>query len=242
MIDYTKASKTYDNTRNSDDFILDIMNSKGMFEKNKNILDFGCGTGNYLKKISEKYLCNCYGVEPSSGMRDKAKEKNPSLIILEGDHEKIPFENDYFDFIFMTDVIHHVPDLSILFGNLQQKAKISGYICIVTQGWNQIDNRWFNQYFPSLSKNEKSRYPDIDRIIETAVKIGLKFDGLDVKKDPEQNKVTDYFIKLVEEKNFSMFRVLDQDEYLIGLDNLRKDTGKIIEVKDAGESLIWLKK
>ena len=39
MVDYTKAAKTYDNTRNSDDLILEIMFQKSVFDKDKNILD-----------------------------------------------------------------------------------------------------------------------------------------------------------------------------------------------------------
>jgi len=242
MIDYTKASKTYDNTRDSSDLIIDIMNNKGVFEKDNNILDFGCGTGNYLKRISEKFMCNCYGVEPSLGMREKAIEKNPKLTIVEGDHEKLPFENNFFDFAYMTDVIHHVPDLALLFNNFYKKLRQNGLVCIVTEGWTQIENRWYNKYFQSLSKNEKNRYPDINRIIQHAVDNGLRFEALEIKKNPEENEITEHFIRLVEEKNYSMFRILDGDEYINGLNNLKKDQGKIIVTKDAGESLIWLKK
>jgi ubiquinone/menaquinone biosynthesis C-methylase UbiE len=102
MIDYTNASKTYDNTRNSDEVNIDIMSKKGVFECGKNILDFGCGTGNYLQKISEKYQCKCYGLEPSVGMREKAHKKLPNLLIVEGNHDNILFENNFFDYIYMT--------------------------------------------------------------------------------------------------------------------------------------------
>jgi len=242
MIDYTKASKTYDNTRDSSDLILNIMNNKGVFEKNNNILDFGCGTGNYLKRISEKFICSCYGIEPSSGMREKAIEKNPNLTIVEGNHEKLPFKNSFFDFIYMTDVIHHVSDLNSLFNNLYKKLNQNGLVCIVTESWTQIENRWYNKYFPTLSKNEKNRYPDIEKIIGHAVENRLKFDSLEIKKNPKENEITEHFIRLVEEKKYSMFRILDAYEYKNGLNNLKKDKGKIIITNDAGESLIWLKK
>jgi ubiquinone/menaquinone biosynthesis C-methylase UbiE len=63
VIDYTTASKTYDNTRDSDDEIEEIMSQNGVFQEKKKILDFGCGTGNYLLKISQKYKCICYGLD-----------------------------------------------------------------------------------------------------------------------------------------------------------------------------------
>jgi ubiquinone/menaquinone biosynthesis C-methylase UbiE len=242
MINYTKASKTYDNTRNSDDLIIDLMNQKSVFEKNKNILDYGCGTGNYLSKISKKYECNCYGLEPSAGMREKAIVKNPALVIAEGNHENIPFEDEFFNFIYMTDVIHHVPDLKKLFENLKKKVKQNGLLCIVTQSWRQIENRWYNQYFPSLAFNEKNRYPDTEEIIKHASENGLTFQTIEIKKNPEENKVEETFIRTAEEKNYSMFRILEQNEYENGLKRLKGDIGKIIKTKEAGESLIWLKK
>ncbi|MCL2007282.1 MAG: methyltransferase domain-containing protein [Treponema sp.] len=242
MIDYTKASKTYDNTRNSSDLIIDIMSNRGVFGENKNILDFGCGTGNYLQRISFKFPCNCYGAEPSIGMREKAIEKNPGLTIADGNHENLPFEDNFFDFVFMTDVIHHVPDLNSLFKNLYLKLTQTGLVCIVTEGWKQIESRWYNNYFPSLSKNEKNRYPDIDKIVTHSIDNGFSFDTLEIKKNPEENEITSQFIKLVEEKGYSMFRILDEDEYTEGLSNLKRDLGKIITTKDAGETLIWLRK
>ena len=242
MIDYTKASTTYDNTRNSDDIIIEIMYKKDVFEENKNILDYGCGTGNYLYKISQKYGCNCFGLEPSIGMRQKAMEKNQKIIILEGDHENIPFENNFFDFIYMIDVIHHIPDINILFSNLNKKIKKNGLVCILTESWKQIENRWYNQYFPSLVNNEKNRYPDLDEILNISSKNGFQLETIDIKKNPEKNIVGEYFIQMVEEKNYSMFRILEDKEYKNGLKELKKNINKTIITKGAGESLIWLKK
>jgi ubiquinone/menaquinone biosynthesis C-methylase UbiE len=242
MIDYSKASVTYDNARNSDDIIIGIMSKKNIFVKNKNILDFGCGTGNYLHNISNNYDCTCYGVEPSVEMRQKAIDKNPNLVILEGNHENIPFDNNFFDLVYMTDVVHHVPDLNIMFKNFYHKINENGYICICTQSWEQIENRWYNQYFPSLANNEKKRYPDIDTIVNIAKDNGIIFESLDIKNNSEENVITDLFISLVREKNYSMFRILEKDEYDVGLKKLEEDNGKIVISKNAGESLIWFKK
>jgi ubiquinone/menaquinone biosynthesis C-methylase UbiE len=217
MIDYTKASKTYDNTRNSDDMVIEIMCKKGTFGKNKNILDYGCGTGNYLHKISQKYECNCYGLEPSFGMRQEAIKKNPGLVILEGNHENIPFEDSFFDFIYMTDVIHHVPDINLLFKNINNKLRQNASVCILTESWEQIENRWYNQYFPSLANNEKKRYPDIDKIVQSALQNGFQLETIDLKQNPEKNIIDKRFIQMVEEKNYSMFRILEEREYEIGL-------------------------
>jgi hypothetical protein len=101
----------------------------------------------------------------------------------------------------MTDVIHHVPDLNSLFENLYKKIKQDSLVCILTESWEQIEHRWYNKYFPSLAKNEKQRYPDIDKIVSYAVKNGFSEVIIDTKKNPEENEISERFIKMVEEKN-----------------------------------------
>ena len=240
--DYNEASTTYDNTRKSNEELIDLFNNKMNFTTNMNILDFGCGTGNYLLSISNKFQSNCFGVEPSDGMIEKALVKNPGLSIKKGDHIQIPFEDGFFDFIYMTDVIHHVPDLDKLFETLNEKLKENGKICIVTESHDQIKSRWYNKYFKSLVTIEQKRYPDISKIIINANKHKLVSLENKNKLSRNINIVDDYFIKMVEEKNYSMFRLLEEKEFNEGLIQLKSDKGKSIVSEKHGETLVWLQK
>jgi ubiquinone/menaquinone biosynthesis C-methylase UbiE len=240
--DYNAASLTYDNTRNASYPVIDMMKARIAFDPNINVLDFGCGTGNYLYQLSSACKCSVYGLEPSDGMRNKAIDKNRNIRILRGDHENIPYADDFFDFIYMTDVIHHVPDLAALFGNLYRKMKNGACVCILTESHEQIESRWYNEYFPSLIPNEKKRYPDIGAIIESAESQNLVFFVLDTLDHGSEHAVTEDFVKMVEEKNYSMFRNLDEEEYQAGLARLRNDVGRVIRDRNHGESLLWLKK
>lgn len=242
MINYNEASFTYDNTRSSDDIIIDYFNNKISFNESVRILDFGCGTGNYLYKIKERYNCHGYGIEPSDGMREKAIAKNPELDIRKGDHSNISFEDNYFNFIYLTDVIHHIPDLEILFYNLYNKLAANGCICILTESHKQIEKRWYNVYFPSLIKIEKKRYPDIPKIYSYAKKAGFIILEPDIRKDNLNKIVDENFIKMVEEKNYSMFKLLDEIEFNSGLKDMKKDLGKTVSIKGHSETLVWLMK
>jgi ubiquinone/menaquinone biosynthesis C-methylase UbiE len=240
-IDYNKASVTYDNTRSSDETVINEFKKKVDLHKVV-FLDFGCGTGNYIKKIQENFDNYGYGVEPSHGMREKAIIKNPNSIILEGNHSKIPYSNEQFEFIYLTDVIHHVPDLNDMFREFKRVLKNGGMLCIVTQSWKQIDARWYNRYFPTLSKNEKSRYPDIDTIIGKSNE--EDFEAIEVtciESNPER-VVTKEFITNVEEKNFSMFNFISSEELKNGIQNMKKDLGKRLSAPGSGETLVWFRK
>src|SRR5277367_697225 len=120
MIDYNAAAKSYDNTRNASEQLIVLFYKAIRFSSATTVLDFGCGTGNYLHLIQTNYGSRCYGVEPSDGMRIKAKEKNSDLIVEQGDHTRIPYRENFFDFVYMTDVIHHVPDLGQMFQTIKR--------------------------------------------------------------------------------------------------------------------------
>ena len=242
MIDYNEASKTYDNTRNFSDVLIDHFASKLRLTKETVVLDFGCGTGNYLNRIQERFGCRCYGVEPSEGMRTAASKKNPTLDIRQGDHRQIPFADESFDFVFMTDVVHHIPDLSSMFLQLRRVMKSGAFLCVVTESHTQIEGRFYNRYFPSLVMNEKRRYPDVLNIIEIASNSGFEHDSSEIRQASPSAEITEDFVRNVEEKNFSMFRGLSEKEFLEGLKRLKSDVGKSLERKLAGETWIWLKK
>jgi ubiquinone/menaquinone biosynthesis C-methylase UbiE len=242
MIDYDLASITYDNTRDSSLDVIELLNQKIHITSNTKILDYGCGTGNYLFEINKRFGCHCHGLEPSDGMREKAILKNPTIEILKGDHTHIDFQNNYFDLVYMTDVIHHVPDLDTLLSNLMLKIKSGGFVCIVTESHRQLETRWYNKYFPSLITNEKKRYPDIPKIEASAIQNGFVIDNHDILLENENYLVSQYFIQMVEEKNYSMFRQLSDKEYGEGLQKLKLDLNKVVKSPGHGDTLVWLKK
>ncbi|MCE0521355.1 MAG: class I SAM-dependent methyltransferase [Methylacidiphilales bacterium] len=240
MIDYNAASKSYDNTRNASEQMISLFHDVIHFSQSTTVLDFGCGTGNYLNLIQTSYGCKCYGVEPSDGMRIRAKEKNPDLIIEHGDHAQIPYPEDFFDFVYMTDVIHHVPNLAHMFQTIRRVLKSQGKLCIVTESHAQIERRFYNRYFPSLAKNEKRRYPDVKEIVHQAEAVGFHLSSVEIRPSPASAAVSTSLVKTVEEKNFSMFRLLSDEEHSSGLERLKSDLGTVYETEGAGDSLIWL--
>lgn len=238
MIDYEIAAETYDHTRIHSDEVIDRFCATVSFGSSISVLDFGCGTGNYLSRIHQRFRCQCYGVEPSDGMRSKALSKPGMLKIEKGDHLAIPFPSETFDFSYMTDVIHHIPFLPAMFRELVRVLKTGGLLCVVTESHAQIDGRFYNQYFPSLAANEKSRYPDIAEITTRAHDAGLRVVATESLASPP-SQVSEGFIRNVAEKNWSMFRLLADEEFSKGLQALTRDFGRTFESPTAGETLLW---
>ena len=242
MIDYDAASQTYDHSRTHSDKILERFARRISFTAATTMLDFGCGTGNYLDRLQQTYGARCCGVEPSEGMRAQAIKKNAALDVRPGDHRNLPFNAEAFDSVFMTDVIHHVPDLASMFAELFRVLKCGGSLCVVTESHEQIQHRFYNVYFPSLAANETRRYPEILQIVRTAVAAGFIHEGAESLPAPSPARITEQFLRSVEEQNYSMFRLLDEREYADGLARAKRDQGRSFDTTGAGDSLVWFRK
>ena len=167
-IDYNQISQIYDDVRRSHDDLIDLLIAGARLDAESRVLDIGCGTGNYTSMLQARLQTMIYGIEPSDGMREQAQAKNPHLEVRAGHAGQIPYEEDFFDFAYMTDVIHHVPDLPAMFVAVARVLKPDGILCIVTQTHLQIEKRPITKFFPETIVADQKRYPTIARIIDSA--------------------------------------------------------------------------
>ncbi|NME69970.1 class I SAM-dependent methyltransferase [Flammeovirga aprica] len=82
----------------------------------KELLDIGCGAGNYsLKMLTKIPDLNCTLVDLSSPMLERAQERvsqetNGNVTTLQGDIRKVNLEEGKFDIILAGAVLHHLRD------------------------------------------------------------------------------------------------------------------------------------
>jgi ubiquinone/menaquinone biosynthesis C-methylase UbiE len=74
------------------------------------ILDVGCGRGFLLKQLRGRAHAGStfFGVDISQKLCDIAKANNPEAQITVGDAEALPYEDNSFDFVFMTEALEHM--------------------------------------------------------------------------------------------------------------------------------------
>lgn len=240
-VNYDEISIIYDDVRQADiDLIQNFMTELSL-NASTTVLDLGCGTGNYLDVFQHNTPGQFYGVEPSSRMRLLAQQKNPNLTIKDGDAYHVPFGDGYFDFVYMTDVIHHIDDLSRLFAELHRVLKSAGRICIVTQSHQQIAQRPITKFFPETIAVDQARYPTIDTTIQHAA--AFTFMKTTTIQEHQPIVLGADFLELVQKKGYSMLHLISDEAYKRGLHQLEStlQSGDI-EAKTAGSTLIWLEK
>ena len=73
------------------------------------VLDVGCGTGIHLERY-QKAGCNVSGIDQSPAMLHVARNRlGEAANLYEGDASKMPYADNEFDLIIMTNVLHEMP-------------------------------------------------------------------------------------------------------------------------------------
>jgi len=103
------------------------MVSKDLNLKDKKILDVGCGLGAFMDKFLE-FSEEIYGVEPDKEKADIARAKG--LKVFDSTAEKTPFNDNYFDIVFLHEVIEHVDDDYKTIAECLRILKKDGFIVI----------------------------------------------------------------------------------------------------------------
>lgn len=121
----------------------DLILSNVQFSKGARVLDIGCGTGRFAKRVVEHYPdSTVVGLDLSPGMlrmaRDNCKEYRDQITFVEGDSEQLPFEDSSFDIITCVHSFHHYPHKQTVLAEMHRVLKPGGAVCVVDgnrDGW-----------------------------------------------------------------------------------------------------------
>jgi 2-polyprenyl-3-methyl-5-hydroxy-6-metoxy-1,4-benzoquinol methylase len=145
----------------------------------KNILDFGAGTGDFLK-VCKNNAWNISGIEPSLEARNIAQKKG--VILKENVSE---FKNIKFDVITLWHVLEHVENLSeyisILYGLLSDDGKL----IIAVPNFKSDDAKFYKKHWAAFdvprhlwhfSQTSISKlFSEVNMVVEKT--IPMKFDA-----------------------------------------------------------------
>lgn len=89
------------------------------------VLDFGCGSGPYRSLFDG---ANYTAVDfPTTGHRDSDKQ-----VDIYWDGKKLPFSNDSFDTVLMTEVLEHLFEPEVVLSELRRVLRPGGKLLITT--------------------------------------------------------------------------------------------------------------
>jgi ubiquinone/menaquinone biosynthesis C-methylase UbiE len=113
------------------------------------VLDLGSGTGRWAEVLAQWFDVDIVGLEPAAGMRHEAKRKvtPPRVAYIGGDGQYIPLRTGSCDVAWVSNVIHHVDDLTACAHELRRALRSGAPVLIRSAFPGRLDGislfRWF---------------------------------------------------------------------------------------------------
>ncbi len=114
---------------------------------NKNLLDVGCGTGDFLLTCKNDGW-KVTGVEPNTKARISAENKLSGEPASEIYSEINQLKNEsQFDIITLWHVLEHVPNLDIYIEALKSRLKPNGTLIVAVPNFKSYDANYYKQFW-----------------------------------------------------------------------------------------------
>ena len=122
----------------SGDEYFDIINLSEL--RNATVLEVGCGTGRWIKYLSG-HASRIVGIDPSDAVFTASKmlKDATNITICRAEVDAIPFDDNFFDFVYSLGVLHHIPDTKSAMKRCIEKLKPGGRFLVYL--YYSLDNK-----------------------------------------------------------------------------------------------------
>lgn len=245
--DYSRQAERYDETRSASPSVLRALREALRGAPGRRLADVGGGTGNYALALRRE------GWEPvvvdrSAEMLARAAAKG--LETVEGDAQRLPFEDESFDAATMISMLHHVEDRGAALAEARRILRVGGRLVLVGFTGEDAATLWILDYLPSSRPWMAATHPPRKAFLEelpNARLFAFQFEDMEdaslaaLSADPER------VLQAAERGYTSYFERMQRDhpdELRAGLAQLREDIAAGRAPNRAGTAtvLTWTKR
>ena len=233
--DFSTIARKYDknkyrhNIKHDQELESSINSYNGL---NFKVLDLACGTGLYLQKQIEYFNSEnieWHGIDASEEMLLKAKQKVPNANLVKGLAERMPYSSNYFNFIINNFAFHHFTMKSKVLDEVERILDKDGIFKIHNIAIHEMTKWWVYQYFPSAYYEDLKRFWQKDLIFKELSIRGFAVE-LNINYTLKEAKIAD-LIEYARNRDISILTVIDDKEYMEGLEKMEHDLKKDSEAK-----------
>ena len=138
------------------------------------IVDLGCGTGRFTQPLAERFQAMVIGIDPSQRMLDVARAKlgNARVEFRQASAEKLPLEDACADMIFMSMVLHHLPDRPAMTRECHRILRDKGRLCVRNCTRNIVYPQ--SRFFPGMRPLVDAELPSSEDVVALFEAAGLR--------------------------------------------------------------------
>jgi len=138
----------------------------------RRVLDLGGGTGRFADVLREAFGAPVVIVEPSANMiavaAGKPKEQGGPVHFVRGVAGSLPFTAEVFDVVFVSQVLHHLPDLPAAMVEIRRVVTNRGRLLVRQTTRENLDSYFYQRFFPEARAIDEARLPARSDVIESA--------------------------------------------------------------------------
>jgi ubiquinone/menaquinone biosynthesis C-methylase UbiE len=130
----------------------------------RTILDLACGTGKFMRVLSERFDATVIGIDPSQKMLRVAQHSNADcgrVALAFGTGEALPLREQSVDMVFVSMVFHHFEDPVPVARECARVLRTGGCVCLRTITFEQIPNYPYLPFFPASRPLLEQRLPTL---------------------------------------------------------------------------------
>ena len=186
------------------------------------MLEAGCGTGNYIRALSDRRVdLNYHGFDLSEPMLQEARAHGSPVEFRLGDGaDRFPYEARQCALVFVVDVVHHLADLRRFFLETARVLQAGGVLLVVTDSVETMRQRSLTKHFPEILSIEERRYPEPSALHAHAETAGFRL----VEEEAAIGNIalSDDFVKRLQAKCSSAMRLLAPEAHAAGMARVRQ--------------------
>ena len=194
------------------------------------VLDLGSGTGLFAEALVSWFDVSVIGVEPSDAMRRRAASKGvPRASYVGGEAERIPLMANTADCVWLSTVLHHIPDRARCAREIRRVLIDGGPVLIRNNFGDRLDNvRWL-RYFPTARRLASQRWPTVADTVAAFATAGFAMESLHTVPEVIAPDLNSYHERIAVRAN-STLTLIDDRDFEKGIELLRQeaasDSGK----------------
>jgi len=135
------------------------------------VLDLGGGTGRFTEVLREAFGTSIVIVEPSANMiavaAGKPKEQGGPVHFVRGLAGSLPFTAEVFDVVFVSQVLHHLPDLPAAMVEIRRVVTNRGRLLVRQTTRENLDSYFYQRFFPEARAIDEARLPARSDVIDS---------------------------------------------------------------------------